>query len=35
MFSSLDTSFTHNVKLGNNHKLMVGEKGAVKIILKG
>ena len=33
-FSSLDTSFTHNVKLGNNHKLMVGGKGAVKIILK-
>ncbi|KZV16959.1 hypothetical protein F511_33103, partial [Dorcoceras hygrometricum] len=33
MFSSLDTSFTHNVKLGNNHKLMVGGKGMVKIIL--
>jgi len=35
MFSSLDTSFTHNVKLGNNHKLMVGGKGVVKIMLKG
>uniref|UniRef100_A0A3Q7J7D3 Uncharacterized protein n=1 Tax=Solanum lycopersicum TaxID=4081 RepID=A0A3Q7J7D3_SOLLC len=34
-FSSLDTSFTHNVKLGNNHKLMVGGKGVVKIMLKG
>ena len=35
MFSSLNTSFTHNVKLGNNHKLMVGGKRVVKIILKG
>ena len=35
MFSSLDTSFTNNVKLGNNHKLMVGGKGVVKIMLKG
>ena len=35
MFSSLETSFTHNVKLGNNHKLMVGGKGVVKIMLKG
>jgi len=35
MFSSLDTGFTHNVKLGNNHKLMVGGKGVVKIMLKG
>lgn len=26
MFSSLDITFTHNVKLGNNHKLMVGGK---------
>lgn len=35
MFSSLDTAFTHNVKLGNNHKLMVGGKGVVKITLSG
>lgn len=35
MFTSLDTSFTHTVKLGNNHKLEVCGKGAVKIILKG
>ena len=35
MFSSLDTGFTHNVKLGNNHKLMVGGKGVIKIILRG
>ncbi|KAK9107817.1 hypothetical protein Syun_023828 [Stephania yunnanensis] len=26
MFSSLDTAFTHNVKLGNNHKLVVDGK---------
>lgn len=35
MFSSLDTTFTHNVKLGNNHKLTVGGKGVVKITLNG
>lgn len=35
MFSSLDTSFTHNVKLENNHKLAVGGKGVVKITLNG
>ena len=35
MFSSLDTTFTHNVKLGNNHKLMVSGKGVVKITLNG
>ena len=35
MFSSLDTRFTHNVKLGNNHKLTVSGKGVVKIMLKG
>lgn len=35
MFSSLDTAFTHNVKLGDNHKLMVGGKGVVKITLGG
>ncbi|GKB28169.1 retrovirus-related pol polyprotein from transposon TNT 1-94 [Tanacetum coccineum] len=35
MFSSLDTSFTHNVKLGNNHKLIVVGKGVVKITLNG
>ena len=35
MFSSLDTTFTHNVKLGNNHKLMVSGKGVLKITLNG
>ena len=35
MFSSLDTAFTHNVKLGNNHKLEVSGKGVVKITLNG
>lgn len=35
MFTNLDTSFTHTVKLGNNHKLEVCGKGAIKIILKG
>lgn len=34
MFSRFDTTFTHNVKLGNNHKLEVSGKGVVKIILK-
>lgn len=35
MFSSLDTTFTHNVKLGNNQKLIVSGKCVVKIILEG
>lgn len=35
MFSSLDTTFTHSVKLGKNHKLDVSGKGAVKIKLQG
>ncbi|KAG7588829.1 Zinc finger CCHC-type [Arabidopsis suecica] len=35
MFSSMDATFTHNVKLGNNHKLEVSGKGVVKIMLKG
>ncbi|KAK9121298.1 hypothetical protein Syun_018915 [Stephania yunnanensis] len=35
MFSSLDTAFTHNVKLGNNHKLVVDGKGVVKITFNG
>lgn len=35
MFSSLDTTFTHSVKLGNNHKLLVSGKGVVEIVIKG
>ncbi|XP_010484936.1 PREDICTED: uncharacterized protein LOC104763230 [Camelina sativa] len=35
MFSSLDSAFKHNVKLGNSHKLMVSGKGVVKITLNG
>ncbi|KAF2283986.1 hypothetical protein GH714_017769 [Hevea brasiliensis] len=35
MFSSLDTSFTHSVKLGNNARMKVTGKGEVKLSLKG
>ena len=35
MFTSLDTTFSHTVKLGNNHKLNVNGKGAEKLVLQG
>lgn len=35
MFSSLDTTFSHTVKLGNNTKMKVIGKGVVKLVLKG
>lgn len=35
MFTSLDTTFTHNVKLGNNAKLEVIGKGEVKLRFNG
>ncbi|GAA0161961.1 hypothetical protein LIER_18157 [Lithospermum erythrorhizon] len=35
MFVSLDKTFTHSVKLGNNSQMMVAGKGNVKIILNG
>ncbi|KAF2318983.1 hypothetical protein GH714_012165 [Hevea brasiliensis] len=35
MFSSLDTTFTHSVKLGNNTRMKVSGKGTVKLILQG
>lgn len=33
MFTSLDTSFSHSVKLGNNTRMMVIGKGVVKLML--
>ncbi|KAK9928322.1 hypothetical protein M0R45_025465 [Rubus argutus] len=35
MFTSLDTSFSHSVKLGNNTRMMVIGKGVVKIMFDG
>ena len=35
MFSSLDKTFSHIVKLGNNKSMKVTGKGAVKLILHG
>lgn len=35
MFSSLDMTFSHSVKLGNNNKMEVAGKGAVKLMLGG
>ena len=34
MFSSLDKTFTHSVKLGNNTRMRVSRKGTVKLFLK-
>ncbi|KAF2287248.1 hypothetical protein GH714_039440 [Hevea brasiliensis] len=35
MFSSLDTDFTHSVKLGNNTRMKVTGKGVIKLFLQG
>ncbi|XP_017622210.1 uncharacterized protein LOC108466396 [Gossypium arboreum] len=35
MFASLDTTFSHVVKLGNNTEMKVIGKGVVKLVLKG
>ncbi|KAH0708990.1 hypothetical protein KY284_010417 [Solanum tuberosum] len=35
LFSSLDTNFSHTVKLGNNTRMKVGGKGTVKLFLQG
>lgn len=35
MFTSLDTTFSHTVKLGNNTRMQVIGKGIVKLVLKG
>ncbi|GAA0171473.1 hypothetical protein LIER_25494 [Lithospermum erythrorhizon] len=35
MFTALDRSFNHSVKLGNNSRLNVARKGVVKLMLKG
>lgn len=35
MFTSLDTTFTHTVKLGNNTRMKVTGKGVVKLMLNG
>ncbi|KAF2285423.1 hypothetical protein GH714_004283 [Hevea brasiliensis] len=35
MFSSLDTTFRHSVKLGNNTRMEVSGIGSVKIVLQG
>ena len=34
MFSSLDKTFTHRVKLGNNTRMKVSRKGTVKLFLQ-
>lgn len=35
MFTNLDTSFSHSVKLGNNTRMKVIGKGVVKLVLNG
>lgn len=35
MFTCLDKSFFHSVKLGNNNKMQVEGKGIVKLVLEG
>ena len=34
MFSSLDKTFTHSVKLGNNIRMKVSRKGTIKLFLQ-
>ncbi|CAM8947307.1 unnamed protein product [Rhodiola kirilowii] len=35
MFTSLDESFSHSVKLGNNSRMSVAGKGSIKLVIGG
>lgn len=35
MFSSLDTTFSHSVKLGNDTRMEVAGIGVVKLVIEG